>query len=82
MNKCADVCTYGGGREEGGGDSLPLGELIQGICSASRGERGLIGTECATHLHRDTHTHTQARTLSALPTAECTSTPGPKSELQ
>lgn len=36
----------------GWGASLPLGELIQRICSASReGERGLIGTECATHLH-------------------------------
>ncbi len=38
-------------------DSLPLGELIQRICSASgEGERVLIGTECATHLHWDTHT--------------------------
>lgn len=47
------VCNSGGGC----GDSLPLGELIQRICSASReGERGLIGTECATHLHWDTHT--------------------------
>lgn len=41
----------------GEGGSLPLGELIQGICSASRGERGLIGTECATQLHKHTHTH-------------------------
>lgn len=36
-----------------------IGELIQRICSASRGERRLIGIECAPHLQRDTHT-TQA----------------------
>lgn len=36
-----------------------IGELIQRICSASRGERRLIEIECAPHLQRDTHT-TQA----------------------
>lgn len=68
---------YGGGG--GGGGSLPLGELIQRICSAS-GERarGLIGTVCHTIALKRTHTPTS----QALPTAECMSTPGPKSELQ
>lgn len=48
--------------------SLPVGELIQRICSASwDGERTLIGAE---FLHRDPGT---GRTLSVLPTTECIS---------
>lgn len=49
-------------------DSLPVGELIQRICSASwDGERTLIGAEL---LHWDPGT---GRTLSVLPTTECIS---------
>ena len=74
-NKYACVCMY---CWVGEADSLPLGELIQRICSASReGERGLIGTVCATHLCWNT----QVRTLSAIPTAECMSSIAVKSEL-
>lgn len=67
----------------GGVGSLPLGELIQKICSASReGERGLIGTECVPHTCIDTHIHillvSVYRAASALPTAAGMNTPGPK----
>lgn len=54
VHACLCVCTHG--RMWG---FSAIGELIQRICSASRGERRLIGIECAPHLQRDTHT-TQA----------------------
>lgn len=45
------VCVYGWG----GGSFLPLHELIQAICSASRGERCLIAIVCCTLTMRHTH---------------------------
>lgn len=52
---CKGNCVYMSEEVGQWRGSLPLGELIQRICSASREERALIGMECVTHLQGDTH---------------------------
>lgn len=73
-NKHVCLCTVGLGL--GGFSATGWAYPENLLCFKRTRERSDSNRVC------HTHTHTQARTLSALPTAECMSTPGTKSALQ